>query len=119
MLPQEIFGKQIESCGNRRMGCEYVAASNELLGSFIIAIFLFDHSTDALQEGHSPAAMLAFHAKPIDGLRIGASYFYDRLETNTPGSHSGHGIAPGFSRATVSRLTSASGEYLSPPASLP
>lgn len=58
-------------------------------------------STDALQEGHSPAAMLAVHAKPVEGMRIGASYFYDRLETNTPGAHAGHGIAPGFQRANA------------------
>jgi len=90
LIPLHTLGLQFQgqNIGSARWGYDF------MLGNGI-------DSTDALQEGHSPAAMLAFHAKPIEGLRIGASYFYDRLETNTPGSHSGHSIAPGFQRANA------------------
>ena len=50
--------------------------------------------TDVKQEGVSPAAMVAVHAKPIDGLRIGASYYHDYLEKNAYGAHAGHTTAP-------------------------
>jgi hypothetical protein len=32
----------------------------------------------------------AFHFKPKEGMRIGASYYYDLLEKNVSGVHSGH-----------------------------
>lgn len=50
--------------------------------------------TDVRQEGVSPATMLAVHLKPIEGMRIGASYYHDYLEKNGYGAHSGHTTAP-------------------------
>ena len=50
--------------------------------------------SDVKQEGVSPAAMVAVHAKPIDGMRIGASYYHDYLEKNAYGAHAGHTTAP-------------------------
>lgn len=90
MVPLHTLGLQLQgqNLGAARWGYDV------MIGNGI-------DSTDALQEGHSPAAMAAFHFKPTDGLRIGASYFYDRLENNRPGTHAGHSIAPGFQRATA------------------
>ena len=90
LVPLHTLGIQLQgqNLGKARWGYDF------MLGNGI-------DSSDALQEGHSPATMIAFHARPVDGLRVGTSYFYDRLETNTPGAHSGHVIAPGFSRATA------------------
>ncbi|MEN9790469.1 MAG: hypothetical protein RLZZ63_127 [Gemmatimonadota bacterium] len=50
--------------------------------------------TDVKQEGVSPAAMVAVHVKPIEGMRLGVSYYADHLEQNGYGAHSGHTTAP-------------------------
>jgi hypothetical protein len=51
-------------------------------------------STDNFQRGLSPSLTAAFHIKPIDGMRIGLSHYYDYLDQNSYGAHSGHGTAP-------------------------
>ncbi|MEY3085515.1 MAG: hypothetical protein RL037_1695 [Bacteroidota bacterium] len=52
-------------------------------------------ASDAFDDNISPATTLAFHIKPIDNLRIGASYFYDFLtDASVTGVHSGHTQAP-------------------------
>lgn len=51
-------------------------------------------STDNFQQGLSPAITMALHIKPVEGMRIGISHYYDFLEQNIYGAHSGHGIAP-------------------------
>jgi hypothetical protein len=48
------------------------------------------NSTDVFEEGFTPAIAAAFHFKPIVGMRIGASYYYDYMEENGYGAHSGH-----------------------------
>ncbi len=52
-------------------------------------------ASDAFDDNISPATTLAFHIKPVDNLRIGASYFYDYLtDASITGAHSGHTTAP-------------------------
>ena len=50
------------------------------------------NSTDAFQGDFDPSITAAFHIKPIEGLRIGASYYYNHLSKNGAGAHSGHSI---------------------------
>lgn len=50
-------------------------------------------SSDTYQGGVSPAAMIAVHAKPVDGLRVGVSLYHDHMSANGYGAHSGHGGA--------------------------
>ncbi|MFN5326210.1 MAG: hypothetical protein ACK5AB_07795 [Bacteroidota bacterium] len=47
-------------------------------------------STDAFNDNLDMSLTAAFHIKPKDGMRIGASYYYDFLEKNASGVHSGH-----------------------------
>jgi hypothetical protein len=49
-------------------------------------------STDVYQGDFGPSITAAFHIKPAQGLRIGASYYYNYLSNNTPGAHSGHAV---------------------------
>jgi hypothetical protein len=52
-------------------------------------------ATDASDDNLSPAVTLAFHTKPTDKWRIGASYYYDYLKNaSVAGVHSGHTTAP-------------------------
>lgn len=51
------------------------------------------HNTDFDDNRTVHAVTAAFHFKPIDGMRVGASYYYDFMETNGYGSHSGHSTA--------------------------
>ncbi len=50
-------------------------------------------STDVYHDSVVPSFSASFHIKPIDGMRIGASYYWDNLHDNTPGVHSGHSTA--------------------------
>jgi len=57
------------------------------------------HNTDLGDNKPQHAVYGAVHAKPIDGLRVGASYYFDYMEQNGYGSHSGHSTSmfpPGF-----------------------
>ncbi|MEY4114161.1 MAG: hypothetical protein RLZ76_854 [Bacteroidota bacterium] len=47
-------------------------------------------STDVFNDNLDMSLTAAFHIKPKDGMRIGASYYYDFLEKNASGTHSGH-----------------------------
>lgn len=47
-------------------------------------------SSDFFDDNVNPSLTAAFHFKPVDGMRIGASYYYDFLENNKSGIHSGH-----------------------------
>ena len=47
-------------------------------------------STDNFNLGTGQAITAAMHIKPTDGMRIGASYYNDYLESNVSGVHSGH-----------------------------
>jgi hypothetical protein len=50
-------------------------------------------SSDIFQSGINPALTAAFHIKPLPGMRIGASYYYNYLQENVTGTHVGHSIA--------------------------
>jgi hypothetical protein len=50
-------------------------------------------STDGNDSQLLKSVTTAFHFKPMDGMRLGASYFFDHLDKNQPGAHSGHGAA--------------------------
>lgn len=47
-------------------------------------------STDFSDVGLNNSVMAAVHFKPIDNLRIGVSYYYDYIQGNFSGAHSGH-----------------------------
>ena len=52
-------------------------------------------ATDASDDNIRPSTTLAFHIKPKDNWRIGASYYYDYLKNaSVTGVHSGHSLAP-------------------------
>jgi hypothetical protein len=46
-----------------------------------------------------PSLTVAFHVKPLEGMRVGLSYYYDFLRSNAYGAHSGHSPAPAVIRA--------------------
>lgn len=47
-------------------------------------------STDVYHDSVVPSVTASVHIKPREGMRIGASYYWDDLHENTPGVHSGH-----------------------------
>lgn len=53
------------------------------------------NSTDIFDSNSSPGMAAAFHFKPIDGMRVGASYYFNRMDQNGYGSHSGHSMPAG------------------------
>jgi hypothetical protein len=58
-------------------------------------------ASDASDDNLSPATTVAFHLKPTDNWRIGASYFYDFLsDASVTGVHSGHTTAPSHVHGT-------------------
>jgi hypothetical protein len=58
-------------------------------------------ASDAFDENLFPATTVAMHIKPIDDLRIGASYFYDFLsDASVSGIHTGHTTSPGHVHAS-------------------
>lgn len=52
------------------------------------------NSTDIYQDHIDPPLGIALHIKPIDGMRIGISQYYDKLKSNVAGPHTGHNTAP-------------------------
>lgn len=52
------------------------------------------NSTDVFQDHIDPPLGLAIHIKPIDGMRIGISHYYDKMPANVAGTHTGHSTAP-------------------------
>lgn len=76
-------------------------------------------STDNFDLGSTQALTFAFHIKPTDGMRIGASYYNDYLKNNTSGVHSGHSTSYASSTITYRKplnyeLTSFSFAYFLP-----
>ena len=59
-------------------------------------------STDIKDLDYNKSVTLAAHIKPVDQMRIGASYYYDLVKGNLSGVHSGH---------TSSAFTIPSGSY--------
>lgn len=55
------------------------------------------NSTDNFQDHIDPPLGVALHIKPIDGMRIGISHYYDNLKSNIAGAHTGHTVAPSHS----------------------
>lgn len=88
LVPLHTLGLQLQgqNLGTARFGYD-VAVGNGISGS------------DATDQGVDPAITMAFHVKPVDGMRVGLSYYYDFLSSNRYGVHSGHGPAPDVSRA--------------------
>ncbi len=55
-------------------------------------------SSDVFNDNVDLAYTVAFHIKPKEGMRLGASYYRDFLDNNTSGVHSGHaGAKPNYS----------------------
>jgi hypothetical protein len=54
------------------------------------------NSTDNFSTNFTPSITAAVHIKPVDGMRIGLSYFYDYLKENKTGVHTGHNTSPTF-----------------------
>ncbi len=52
-------------------------------------------STDIFDSNSSPGIAAAIHIKPIDGMRIGVSHYFNRMDENGYGSHSGHVMPTG------------------------
>ncbi len=79
LVPLHTLGLQLQgqNIGAARFGYDL------MMGNHI-------SSTDVFQPGVSPALMAAAHVKPIDGMRVGASVYVDRMEVNGYGSHAGH-----------------------------
>lgn len=50
-------------------------------------------STDGNDTQLMKSITAAFHFKPVQGMRVGGSYYFDHLDKNQPGAHSGHGAA--------------------------
>jgi hypothetical protein len=75
-------------------------------------------ATDAFDENLTPATTFAIHIKPIDNLRLGASYFYDYLsDASISGVHTGHSQSSGHNHGSTYKgslnfhLVSASAAY--------
>lgn len=69
-------------------------------------------STDIFDSALNKALTAAVHIKPLDGMRLGASYYNDYLNTNVPGAHTGHGAGnPAYKGAINYELTCISLAY--------
>jgi hypothetical protein len=49
-------------------------------------------SSDIFDSNSSPSFSTAIHIKPIDGMRIGLSYYFNKMDQNGYGAHSGHSM---------------------------
>jgi hypothetical protein len=69
-------------------------------------------STDVLDNNIFKSVTAAFHVKPIDGLRIGASYYRDIISSNALATHQNHGgSVNSLSRTLEQELLSGSISY--------
>jgi hypothetical protein len=106
LVPLHTLGVQLQgqNLGKARLGYDL------MIGNGIA-------STDASEQGDSPAMLAAVHVKPIDGMRLGVSYYTDYMEKNGYGPHSGHTVTSSerpavlYSGAMDYRLASASLAY--------
>jgi hypothetical protein len=90
MVPLHTLGLQFQGQNIGDLGFGY----DLVLGNGI-------NSTDNFQGNFDPSITAAIHIKPIQGLRIGASYYYNHLTTNKSGAHSGHFISPGIDPTSI------------------
>jgi hypothetical protein len=88
LVPLHTLGFQLQgqNLGRARFGYDVV------VGNGI-------SSSDFLDEGLDPSLTVAFHVKPVEGMRVGLSYYYDFMRSNAYGAHSGHSPAPTVIRA--------------------
>jgi hypothetical protein len=89
LVPLHTLGVQFQgqNLGRLNFGYDFVAGNGI-------------SSTDAFNGNIRSSFTTAVHIKPIDGMRIGASYYSDYLPNNTSGVHSGHsGTRPHYSGA--------------------
>jgi CRISPR/Cas system CMR-associated protein Cmr5 small subunit len=79
LVPLHTLGLQLQgqNIGESNFGYDIV------LGNGISSSDVFNDNLDL-------SLTAAFHFKPKEGMRIGASYYYDFLEKNISGVHSGH-----------------------------
>jgi hypothetical protein len=56
------------------------------------------NSTDAKAVSIDPSITVSLHIKPTEQIRIGGSFYYDYLENNGYGSHSGHTVSPSVTK---------------------
>lgn len=79
LVPLHTLGVQLQgqNLGKHKFGYDLV------LGNGI-------SSSDVFNDNLDMSITAAFHFKPKEGMRIGASYYYDFLENNISGVHSGH-----------------------------
>jgi hypothetical protein len=87
LLPLHTLGVQFQgqNLGHLNFGYDVVAGNGI-------------SSTDAFNASTRSSLTAAVHIKPVDGMRIGASYYSDYLPNNTSGVHSGHsGTKPHYS----------------------
>lgn len=69
-------------------------------------------SSDIFDSSLNKSLTAAVHIKPIEGMRIGGSYYNDYMSSNTPGAHTGHGTGnPGFKGAVNFELACFSFAY--------
>jgi hypothetical protein len=54
------------------------------------------NSTDSKTQNSTPSVLAALHIKPKEGMRIMVSHYYDRMDDNVPGAHTGHNTASSF-----------------------
>ena len=90
MVPLHTLGIQMQGQNLGKWGFGY----DVVLGNGIA-------SSDNFQGGINPALTTAFHIKPLPGMRIGASYYYNHLKQNSAGSHIGHSITPGVDPSNI------------------
>jgi hypothetical protein len=90
MVPLHTLGIQMQGQNLGKLGFGY----DVVLGNGIA-------SNDNFQGGINPALTAAFHIKPLQGMRIGASYYYNHLKQNNSGAHVGHSITPGVDLSNI------------------
>ena len=89
LIPLHTLGVQFQGQNLGRLNFGY----DLVVGNGISSTDIFNASTRS-------SLTAAVHIKPVDGMRIGASYYSDYLPNNTSGVHSGHsGTKPHFSGA--------------------
>jgi hypothetical protein len=84
LVPLHTLGLQFQGQNLGPLGLGY----DFMLGNGIA-------STDNFQGGFHPSITAAVHVKPIPGLRLGASYYYNQLSQNKAGTHIGHAVSMG------------------------
>lgn len=52
-------------------------------------------SSDIFDSNSSPGFAAAIHIKPVEGMRIGVSHYYNHMDENGYGTHSGHTMPSG------------------------